>query len=64
MVFSSVSMNSEYEKFQDGYVSISSSPLKDYWSKSNVSFLKNKKRRTLNNKKEVSIFWGLIKVKW
>jgi hypothetical protein len=57
-------MRFDQEKDPQLFVSNSSSPLKNYWFPSSTSEQKLKKRIVKSNQKELSILWGLIKIKW
>jgi hypothetical protein len=57
-------MRFDQEKDPQLFVSNSSGPLKHYWLQSSTLEQKLKKRIVKSNQKELSILWGLIKIKW
>jgi hypothetical protein len=57
-------MRVDQDSNQDKYVSLTSMPFKDYWTKSTITNLGSNQKKTMRLRKEISIFWGLIKIVW
>jgi hypothetical protein len=57
-------MRVDQDSNQDTYVSLTSGPVKDYWAQSTTTSFGSNQKKTIRLRKEISIFWGLIKIVW
>ena len=57
-------MRVDQDSNQDTYVSLTSVLVKDYWAQSTTTSFGSNQKKTIRLRKEISIFWGLIKIVW